>query len=80
MARRVGGSTTSATATTDRAPVAGASDLHDEVERRAELVAHGRHREVEAGGEHHHLEPAQGVGGELAWQVDSEPSWPVFIA
>ena len=56
-----GGSTTSATATIDRAPSVGASDLHDRSSDGAELVAHGGHREVEPGGEHHHLEAPEGV-------------------
>ena len=76
-----GGSITSATATIDRAPVAGSSDLHDEVERRARAgrarPPSGRSRPAESTITSRRRRASS---GELAWHVDSEPSWPVFIA
>ena len=44
------------------------------------LLADGPRRQVDAGHQHHGLEPASASRGVLACTVDSEPSWPVFIA
>ena len=41
--------------------IGAADDLHDEVEGRGQLIPHRGQRQVEAGREHHHLEPAEGV-------------------
>ena len=61
--------------------VAIAVDVHEEVDRRRRLLPDGAHRQVEPGHEHHGLDPGRVASrGELACSVESDPSWPVFMA
>ena len=45
----------------DPPPPAGASDVHDEVDRRGDLLADHAEGEVDVAHEHHRLEPAEGL-------------------